>query len=334
MSDVKLARTIQRFQAKIDSGSYYEAHQTLRTITNRYIKANQSEEAINLLYEGSIILSKHKQYASSSDLILYLISIYKQFNIVGGEYKGKLIELINSIPNQETNNLLDISKQSIEWSRSDINKFGDNELHNVFGIKLLKSIQEDDEDVKDEKDNINESDKVINNEEEKYKLFTIAELHLILGTYTSVPVYVNYLYQWFESTEGDGVDAGLFLSRAIINYGYLKNLKFVKESRDLFINQLIKTHTDYEIIEENDNKIYYFKSYPLLNFLQLLIFTIEKENSSNKFLKLYDQYKSVLKTYEILTSIEYFGKIYFNLKLGSTNNQGNILSSLMGDLFK
>ena len=59
MSD-KLARTIQRFQAKIDSGSFYEAHQTLRTITNRYVKAKQYKEARDLLYQGSTILLKIK----------------------------------------------------------------------------------------------------------------------------------------------------------------------------------------------------------------------------------------------------------------------------------
>ncbi|KAK6197457.1 uncharacterized protein RJT21DRAFT_110353 [Scheffersomyces amazonensis] len=325
MSDVKLARTIQRFKAKIDTGSYYEAHQTLRTIVNRYVKSNQFKEAIDLLYEGSLILIKNKQYASSSDLITYLITVYEQFNISPseGDYKLKLIELINSLPSNETS-LPDLAKQIIQWSRNDIDKFGDNELHHVFGVKFLKAVQDEVED-----DQL-EISKEIKSEDDRYKLFTIAELHLILGTYNSVPLYVNYLYKWYEASSESDVDPGLFLSRAIINYGYLKNLKFIKDARDIFITKLITKHTSYE----ESSRIYYYEKFPLLTFLQLLILTLEKENSTNKFLKLYDQYKPLLKAYEILPSIEYLGKVYFNVSLGSANNQGNLLSSLMGDLFK
>ena len=56
MSD-KLQRTITRFRAKIDAGSYYEAHQTVRTITNRYVKAKQYSDAIDLLYQAASILA-------------------------------------------------------------------------------------------------------------------------------------------------------------------------------------------------------------------------------------------------------------------------------------
>ncbi|KAM9916204.1 hypothetical protein OXX80_013661, partial [Metschnikowia pulcherrima] len=56
MSD-KLQKTIARFQQRIDNKDFYEAHQTLRTITNRYVKAKQFELAIEILDQGASILA-------------------------------------------------------------------------------------------------------------------------------------------------------------------------------------------------------------------------------------------------------------------------------------
>ncbi|EMG47980.1 Uncharacterized protein G210_1531 [Candida maltosa Xu316] len=257
MSD-KLSKTIQRFQSKIDNGSFYEAHQTLRTITNRYVKAKQYREAKDLLYQGATILSNNKEYASASDLISYLIQIYTEESIpiTDKDAKLKLIDLISNLPNTDSS-LIDLSKSSINWSKlsPECSKFGDSDLHHLFGSKFLKSLEEVD----------------VSKNDERTKIFAVAELHLVLGTFESVPLYVDYLIQCSQANSN--VDPGVFLGRAIINYSYLKNIKFVKESQDIFLKQISQQPDE---ILKDDFKFY--ENYPLLNFLQLLVTTLEKDH--------------------------------------------------------
>ncbi|CAH6722645.1 golgi to ER traffic protein 4 [[Candida] jaroonii] len=304
MSD-KLNRTIARFQAKINNGEFYEAHQTLRTITNRYVKSKNFPEAVNLLYQGSVILSENKEYSSSSDLILYLIEVLGESDIYSKEIKLKLIEMISKLPNNEPS-LIEISKKVINLSKVvDESKFGDYDYHNLFGNKFLLASQSE-------------------NTKEREKIFQLSELHLVLGNLTSLQQYVEFLIKWAKSTNED---PGLFLSRAIINYSYLKNMQYVQQSLKIFVSEF--KHD--EILEEGDDKIYYYNDFKLLNFLQLLVITLNTNNGT-KFLKLYESYKPTLVEYELLAPVEYLGRFYFNLKLGNTNNN-NMLANLMNGLF-
>ncbi|CAH2350346.1 golgi to ER traffic protein 4 [[Candida] railenensis] len=336
MSDVKLARTLARFQAKIDTGSYYEAHQTLRTITNRYVKSKQYTEAIDLLYQGASILASKKEYASAADLITYLIHTLEESGTICSDAsshgtKQKLIELINLLPNSESS-LLDLAKQSINWSiKGSDSKFGDNDLHHTFGVKFIKGLTDDEGEKGIDADDV----------ETRFKLFSNAELHLILGTHESLPYYVDFLYKWYKSDISKGVvDPGTYLSRAIINYSYLKNLKFIQESLGLFLGKLLHDISDeqYVVTETKDavtsEKFYDFKDFEILNFLQLLVITLGKEDAGSKFLKLHGQYKSTLQKAEILAPVEYLGKLYFGLQLGNSGGGQNMLANLMGGLFK
>lgn len=320
MADAKLQRTIQRFEAKIALGSYYEAHQTLRTIVNRYAKATQYNEALDLLNQGASILAENKQFAMASDLISYLIQIYTDAGIKSSENsrKAQLIQLISILPATE-NSLIDLSRQAIAWSLSDSNKFGDCELHHVFGMKFLNLI----------KHTSVTPENVIKSDEEKQKLFGIAELHLILGTYDSIPAYVDYLFEWWEQTKT--TDAGIYMGRAVLNYAYLRNIKFLQNARDRFIEKLQNQVQDHEQID----LVIYFHQHPLANYFQLLALLLRKEKalSSSKFLKLYSQYKPQLQNSELVAPVEYLGNTYFDLKLGNSGSNQNMLANMMGGLF-
>ncbi|KAI5967162.1 hypothetical protein CANMA_003219 [Candida margitis] len=314
MSD-KLAKTIQRFQSKIDSGSFYEAHQTLRTITNRYVKAKQYPEARDLLYQGATILIQNKEYASASDLIIYLVQIYEEeeLKVTDKDAKLKLIELISSLPNNDPS-LNDLAKASITWSQKSqgCKNFGDNDLHHLFGSKFIQAAEGENIDY-----------------EQKVKIFAVAELHLVLGTFESVPIYVNFLVG--TARANPDADQGALLARAVLNYAYLKNIKFVQEAKSLFLRSV-----NIEAEAEAVGNVQYFERKPLLNFVQLLIEVLQKDPQTNgqKFRKLYDHYKSILKERELLAPVEYLGKLYFNLNIGNSNNQGGLMANLMGGLFK
>lgn len=315
MSD-KLARTIARFQTKINNGEFYEAHQTLRTITNRFVKSKNYDEAINLLYQGSVILSTNKEYSSSSDLILYLIEIIQEncSERFTKELKLQFVELVSNLPNSEPS-LIDISKKLINLSKVvDDLKFGETIFHNVFGNKFLQQVQ---------------NEEMV--ETEREKLFQLAELHLILGSTSSLEMYVDFLFQWFKSSSSQ--DPGIYLGRAIINYAYLMNLQYMRDSLDRFLQELIKYDSNYQLLTEGSDKIYYYEKFELVNFFQLLVITLSKSDNGKKFMKLYETYRLSLQQSELINSVDYIGRLYYKLKLGNPQNQ-NMLANFMSGLFK
>ncbi|KAF3992145.1 hypothetical protein FT663_01280 [Candidozyma haemuli var. vulneris] len=321
MSD-KLQKTIARFQSRIDNKDFYEAHQTLRTITNRYVKSKQYSSAIDLLYQGSTILAKNKEYASASDLIVYLISVYEESNTPcsgagdARQYRTKIIELVSLLPDTDPS-LGDLSKRALQWSINfgEVKSiFGDSHLHHVFGVKLLNASAAQP------------------SEEEKHKFFTVAELHLVLGTYESLPAYIDFLYKWYETSGGD---PGLYLSRAVVNYAYLKNVKFVHTAINLFLARYLAAEKEnVEELQEEGQKLFFFESSKLLNFLQLLAITLDKSDAGDKFMKLYSNYKPLISQQGLINPMDYLGRLFFNLKLGNTSGGGNMLANMMGSLFK
>ena len=60
-----------------------------------------------------------------------------------------------------------------------------------------------------------------------------------------------------------------------------------------------------------------FQDQDLLNFLQLLVVTLKKADAGEKFLKLYGQYKLLLSKKGLVAPVEYLGREYFGLNLGS-----------------
>lgn len=313
MSD-KIGKTIQRFQQRVDNKEFYEAHQTIRTIVNRYVRGKQFEPALLLLAQGSAILATNKEYASATDLILYMIQVYEEAGVSSTqkEHKMKLIELISLLPDTDPA-LGDLAKASIAWSKaSDGLTFGDASLHHLFGFKLLGAVASQ------------------TLQENKYKMFTVAELHLILGTFESLPIYVDYLFEWY-STSGPDADPGKFLARAVYNYAYLKNNKFMNTAIERFLDLYVKKC---EPVFETDGALFKFEDQPLLMFLQLLALTLGKADAGAKFMKLYSHYKSQLNELQLTAPTEYLGNLYFGLKLGNPNAGNNMLASLMGGLFK
>lgn len=317
MSDVKLQRTIARFQAKIDQGAYYEAHQTLRTIINRYVKAGQYPEAIDLLFQGAEILLSKQQYASASDLLAYLVRTLVDSGTECASHrqiKYKLIGLIRQVPSADSL-LIDLAKQSIAWSiEGASSKFGDNDLHHVFGVKFLEGIAQSAE-----------------VDDDRAKVFANAELHLILGTHESLPIYVDFLFEWWVQNRADAPDPGVLVARAVINYLYLRNLKFAQEALGRFLRQVVVLdNVQYDAI----GPVYEFNNYDVANFLQLLVVTLGKADAGPKFMKLYNQYRPVLQHHGLSAPVEYLGRYYFNLQLGNANGNQNMLANLMGGLFK
>jgi hypothetical protein len=62
---------------RIEEGQYYEAHQQLRVVSQRYIKAGDYNSAIEILSSGAQALLKAGQSSSGGDLCLLLVDVYR-----------------------------------------------------------------------------------------------------------------------------------------------------------------------------------------------------------------------------------------------------------------
>ena len=57
--------------------SPYEAHQKARTFASRYVKSNQFDTAIEVLFQSARELFKHNQPGSGVDLSSFLLGVYE-----------------------------------------------------------------------------------------------------------------------------------------------------------------------------------------------------------------------------------------------------------------
>ncbi|CCH41899.1 hypothetical protein BN7_1438 [Wickerhamomyces ciferrii] len=311
MSDVaitiknpKLQRTLQRFKAKIAEGDYYEAHQTLRTIANRNVKAKAYTDAIELLYIAAQILLKSSQPATGSDLTSYLLEVYTESQTpVDSNSKSKIIQLISLFPSQEPT-LKQVSIEASNWSiKFGEYPFGDPFLHDVIGAKFLE----------------NPSD-----------LAYDAERHLLLGTSASVTLYFNLIWEWYLE-DPSLENAGLYASRIVLNYLFIENVKIAKEALTKFINNLINHgKLQHESIEELNEKFHIFESVPLLNLLQLTLITIQTKNSQY-YSKLKNHYNQVITQSGLNDSFDYLGELYLDIRVPKNINPlQSLMSSFLG----
>ena len=64
------------FYASIEEGSYYEAHQQLRVLCQRYTKAENYEAAVDIVFSGAQALLKANQGGSGGDLSILMIEVF------------------------------------------------------------------------------------------------------------------------------------------------------------------------------------------------------------------------------------------------------------------
>lgn len=88
----------------IAEGQYYEAHQQLRVITSRYLKASPPNynAAFDLLASGAQALFEAGQGGSGGDLCLYLVDTYGKAELrPDAASKGRVLSLLRAFPEGE-----------------------------------------------------------------------------------------------------------------------------------------------------------------------------------------------------------------------------------------
>ncbi|SCU80790.1 LADA_0B09538g1_1 [Lachancea dasiensis] len=299
-SSSKLAKTLARFQARIESGDFYEAHQTLRTIANRYVRSKSYNDAIDLISQGAEAFLKAKQGGSATDLIFYLLEVYDVAGVVVSEVAvARLVQLLASLDSDEPN-IKDVATGMNNWSvKFGPYKYGDPYLHAVIGSKLAEGGH-------------------------VYE----AERYLVLGTHDSLDQYVALLWEWFLQS-GDTKTVGEFFSRPIFNYLFIGNFQNAYGAKDKFLSKFIEySRAECEKVIKNGFEMWYFKDYAELNFLQLLILTCQTQNA-DLFNNLKAHYAGSIDQYS--GQLEFLGQEHFGIKIQKpVNFMQDIMSGLLG----
>ncbi|KAL2426644.1 hypothetical protein ABEF95_011183 [Exophiala dermatitidis] len=308
MSTAKIAKTIARQKEKIAEGNFYEAHQQLRVITARYLKAQDYTSASDVLHNGSLLLLRAGQGGSGGDLALMLLNdVYVRGEwVCNRENKSRLVEILRAFPPGEPTRKRFITEM-VAWSA----KFGelergDPELHFEAG-------------------------KVYAEEGEVYD----AERHLILGTRESAPILASLHYNWYKLDQPHL--AAIYASRSVLPYLLVGDLGSANLALSTFTSHLTTSNPALlamsQPLESSKSglSLRVFPSIPLLNFLALLLLAAQKADAG-LFRQLAKYYASHLKDTEGLWSdaLANIGEIWFGIRM--PRQGGNPLFDMMGSM--
>ncbi|KAF5393607.1 hypothetical protein D9757_000020 [Collybiopsis confluens] len=116
------------------ASSPYEAHQKARTFASRYVKSNQYDVAIDVLFQSSRELLKTGQPGSGVDLAGFLLEVYDS----KGKWSVTRVELI-ALTGSSGSWRKTLIDKSLAWSaKHGVCPAGDQTLHHYVGELLYK----------------------------------------------------------------------------------------------------------------------------------------------------------------------------------------------------
>ncbi|KAF2158066.1 DUF410-domain-containing protein [Myriangium duriaei CBS 260.36] len=294
----KIQKTIARQQQKVEEGQFYEAHQQLRVIASRYVKASDWESAIDILSQGATMLMRADQGGSGGDLCLFLMEVYNKASLPSDlRNKARLLYLLRAFPKAEPTRKRFVG-EIVAWSAK-CSEFpaGDPELHHVAGCLFAENGEAQD-----------------------------AERHLVIGTNDSAAVLAALEYEWYASDEPS--TAPLYAARAVLPYLLVGNVRAANKAMLLFTSKLASTPgLSVQEVGSATSDLRVYPGLPLLNFLGLLLLAVQR-GSADLFRQLKSQYAAHIK--EVGTwddALAQIGEMYFGIKIPS---QSNPLLDMMG----
>ncbi|CAO2649566.1 Nn.00g069510.m01.CDS01 [Neocucurbitaria sp. VM-36] len=296
----KIEKTLQRQREKIAEGQYYEAHQQLRVIASRYTKAQDWGNATSILYSGAQSLLQAGQGGSGGDLCIFLLDVFNKGEVKpDASSKGKLMSLLRAFPKDEPTKKKFVGEM-IAWS----SKFGeypagDPDIHHVAGSLFAEDLEPYD-----------------------------AERHLLLGTQDSASTLASLEYSWYEAD--DSHTAPLYCARGVLPYLLTGNLRAANKFFLLFTSQLAKKpNLSTQSVSTKSSDVRVYPSLPLLNFLGLLLLSVERGDPS-LYRQLKSHYATDLKDVNWNEALDQIGEMYFGIKIP---RQGNPMFDMLGSMF-
>lgn len=318
----KLKKSLARFRERINNGSYYEAQQTIRSITNRYVHSKNFDAAVSLLYQSTMILLENKQYDEAADLYLYMIELFqdegKSIEQFEKDDVNKMTSILSIFPDTDAN-LQNLAKETSKFINGKVgNAIGLPKLNFLLGSKLIHSCNPA---------LVNQSEKFLFLAEDERALNLILDLE-----------YNTY------KAENKPADFGLYLARAVIPYLSIKNIGFAETALETMLKRFQEDEPAYG--SENIDGLVVFDidngSAPvedehmknclkLTNFLQMLLALVKRGSAedSNIFSLILKRYQPVLKSYEgLFERINEIAILYYNISF--IQKKANLLQDMMG----
>ena len=161
--------------------------------------------------------------------------------------------------------------------------------------------------------------------------FEAAEKHLVLGTKESPEVLARMEYEWYKQDESH--TAPLYCARAVLPYLLVANVRAANTAYRIFTSPLVEDNKGLTIqdIGSQSAELRIFPSLPLLNFLSMLLLSVQK-GSPDLFRQLKNKYAANLNELNGIwdTALELIAEMYFGIQ---RPRQSNPLLDMMGSLF-
>ncbi|ESK95893.1 cytoplasm protein [Moniliophthora roreri MCA 2997] len=292
--------------------SPYEAHQKARTFASRYVKSNQFDTAIDVLFQSSRELLKNGQAGSGVDLASFLLDVYEsKGEKVSDESKGRVTQLI-ALTGPSGSWRKTLIDKALAWSaKHGPYPAGDPALQHYMGELLYKEGQ-----------------------------FEAAELHLLAsGTRDSARLLAEMFIQWGTPSNTFGSFALRGTIPALQNGNILAARSFINQ----FVSSLPgSVHADTAPISIGSNHDLIVTKDSLVNFAQLAVSTCQRaQGDKNKvmresWVRLCGTYQSrggVLAQPEVRKVLNEIALLFFSIpppRNQAVNPFGDMLSSLLG----
>ncbi|KAI0050506.1 cytoplasmic protein [Auriscalpium vulgare] len=304
----------------IASGQAYEAHQKARTFASRYVKSEQYDTAVEVLFQSARELLKAGQIGSGADLSSFLLDVYeRKGEPVGPESRGRLTQLIVLIGANGSWRKTLIDK-SIGWSaKHGPYPAGDIDLHHYIGELLYHDGALD-----------------------------AAEPHLLAaGKRDSARLLARVYFDWASATAGGLASySGTYALRGALPYLFNGNVLAARAFMSEFLSLLpqippFRSDRQQPLAISADDEIVWTEVREL-NFLQLAIRVIQRAQGTGSkaareaWVRLCGTYQSrggVLAQPEVRVVLNELATLYFAIPPPRTQNAnplGDIMSSLFG----
>ncbi|KAJ2747764.1 hypothetical protein GGI20_000234 [Coemansia sp. BCRC 34301] len=252
----RIERFIKNLRTSLNEGNYYEGHQELRAIASRLVKQNKHERAVQLLYLGALELCQYHQWGSVADLTSFMINIYVEEKVpVTDESKERVYDIFEKL-SSATEYYSRVFEAAIQWSIGALgNGVGDTQMHHFVGCILRKKAR-----------------------------YQEAETHFLVGTTESPVALGNMLFEWAART--DTKDYGVFAARGVVKYLALGWYEAACSCWKAFVGRLVQAQPE-TVTERAEGTlpskigpVYYMSGQELVNFVQLLLLTVERADGS------------------------------------------------------
>ncbi|KAJ1928284.1 hypothetical protein IWQ60_002193 [Tieghemiomyces parasiticus] len=305
-------RILASAQAQIRAGEYYEAHQKLRTLANRYIKTAgptalaspaNVQKTLDLLSSGAAALLDTNQAAAASsgaDLVGYLLDVYDRYRLPPADhpaspdaaadvgtrwrteyptYKRAVTDLLVKLPARGPLRG-DLVRRYVAWSTKYVQRLWildhTGQLAGQTVSHLPPHVIAGDPEVHHWAGTLLGDD----------GHYVAAEAHLLLGIPASAGRLGRYLAEW--SAHATAVDdPGQLAARAVLQYLALNRPHAAYTALDAFVAAL-----DYSSAGMDDPLTVHRPTSPILDFCQLLLLAVERR-ATNVFTRLRREYPVV-----------------------------------------